>query len=94
MDVEKLGKREPGIFFPFSYFTSLLPNVDLDIDLSYHLKHSDVFLPPEILSHPFSKGREHVVGVHDGVHKAVQHRREEGCKNCKYCGSCSGTWCG
>ena len=68
-----------GTILNFFFLATSLFSLNINIDVSYHLKHSDVLLPPEVLPHPFSKGREHVVGVHDSVHKAVQHWRKEGC---------------
>ena len=40
------------------------------------LQSSEVFLPPEVRSNSGSEGSEHVVQIHDGVHKRVQKTHE------------------
>jgi len=42
----------------------------------YHLEHSQVFLPPEVLLHVRSNGSQHVVRVHDDVYESVEQPEE------------------
>jgi len=42
----------------------------------YHLEHSQVFLPPEVLLHLRTYGCQHVVRVHDDVHERVEQPEE------------------
>lgn len=42
----------------------------------YHLEHSQVFLPPEVLLHLRTNSGQHVVRVHDDVHERVEQPEE------------------
>lgn len=48
------------------------------INKSYQLDAGDVLLPPQVLLHGGTQGREAIVSIHHHVHKAVHHGRQEG----------------
>lgn len=49
-----------------------------------HLQDGEILLPPQIFLYFGSHGRQHIIGVHDDVHKGVEEAKERrmtaGCK--------------
>jgi len=46
------------------------------IIFAYHLEHSQVFLPPEVLLHLWTNGSQHVIRVHNDVYERVKQPKE------------------
>lgn len=53
------------------------------IIFAYHLEHSQVFLPPEVLLHLWPNGGQHVIRVHNDVYKRVKQPKERAVTACK-----------
>lgn len=47
------------------------------------MQRGEVFLPPEVLLHLGTEGRQQVIRVHDDMHEGVQHTEECGVTTCK-----------